>query len=65
MAGAVLTEYIFAWPGIGTWLIQGINRRDYPVLQGGILLVSTVVIGVNIIVDLLYGVLNPKIRHAR
>jgi dipeptide transport system permease protein len=65
LAGAVLTEYIFAWPGIGTWLIQAINRRDYPVLQGGILLVSSVVIGVNIIVDLLYGVLNPRIRHAR
>ncbi|WP_029076777.1 ABC transporter permease subunit [Kaistia adipata] len=65
MAGAVLTEYIFSWPGIGTWLIESINRRDYPVLQGGILLVSGIVILINILVDLLYGVLNPRIRHAR
>jgi dipeptide transport system permease protein len=65
MAGAVLTEYIFSWPGIGTWLIESIQRRDYPVLQGGILLISGIVILINIFVDLLYGVLNPRIRHAR
>ncbi|HWJ73473.1 MAG TPA: ABC transporter permease subunit [Kaistia sp.] len=65
MAGAVLTEYIFSWPGIGTWLIESIQRRDYPVLQGGILLVSGMVILVNIFVDVLYGVLNPRIRHGR
>jgi dipeptide transport system permease protein len=65
LAGAVLTEYIYSWPGVGSWLIESINRRDYPVLQGGILLISCMVILVNIGVDLLYGVLNPKIRHAR
>ena len=65
MAGAVLTEYIFSWPGIGTWLIESIQRRDYPVLQGGVLLISATVIAINILVDLLYGVLNPRIRHAR
>ncbi|CAN5118566.1 ABC transporter permease subunit [soil metagenome] len=65
LAGAVLTEFIFSWPGIGTWLIQSIQRRDYPVLQGGLLLVSSLVILTNIGVDLLYGVLNPRIRHAR
>ena len=65
LAGAVLTEYIFSWPGVGSWLIESIARRDYPVLQGGILLISCVVILVNIGVDLLYGILNPKIRHAR
>ena len=65
MAGAVLTEYIFSWPGIGTWLIESIQRRDYPVLQGGILMVSGIVIVINILVDVLYGVLNPRIRHAR
>lgn len=65
MAGAVLTEYIFSWPGIGTWLIESIQRRDYPVLQGGVLLISGIVIVINILVDLLYGVLNPRIRHAR
>src|SRR5437764_10038054 len=65
LAGAVLTEYIYSWPGVGSWLIESIGRRDYPVLQGGLLLISCVVIAVNIGVDLLYGVLNPKIRHAR
>lgn len=63
MGGAVLTEYIFSWPGIGNWLIEAINRRDYPVLQGGILMVSTVVILVNLIVDVTYGLINPRIRH--
>jgi len=65
LGGAVLTEYIFSWPGIGSWLIESIQRRDYPVLQGGIILVSGIVIGVNLFVDMLYGVLNPRIRHAR
>ena len=64
MAGAVLTETIFSWPGVGKWLIESIARRDYPALQGGVLLVSMVVILVNLAVDLLYGVINPKIRHA-
>ena len=65
MAGAVLTENIFSWPGIGSWLIQSIFRRDYPALQGGVLLVSAVVIFVNLGVDLLYGLIDPRIRHAR
>jgi dipeptide transport system permease protein len=65
LAGAVLTETIFSWPGIGKWLIDAISRRDYPVVQGGILLIATLVIVVNLIVDLLYGVLNPRIRHTR
>ncbi|MBK9080810.1 MAG: ABC transporter permease subunit [Rhizobiales bacterium] len=65
MAGAVLTETIFSWPGIGKWLIESIGRRDYPALQGGVMLVSTVVILVNLGVDVLYGVINPRIRHGR
>jgi dipeptide transport system permease protein len=65
MAGAVLTETIFAWPGVGKWLIESINRRDYPALQGGVMLVSTVVILVNLCVDLAYGVINPRISHGR
>jgi dipeptide transport system permease protein len=63
--GAVLTETIFAWPGVGNWLIHGIARRDYPVLQGGILLVATVIILVNLTVDILVGIVNPRIRHRR
>jgi dipeptide transport system permease protein len=65
MAGAVLTETIFSWPGVGKWLIESIGRRDYPALQGGVMLVSTVVILVNLSVDVLYGVINPRIRHGR
>jgi len=61
----VLTETLFSWPGIGKWLIDAIGRRDYPVVQGGILMIATLVIAVNLCVDLLYGVLNPRIRHTR
>jgi dipeptide transport system permease protein len=64
MAGAVLTETIFSWPGVGKWLIESIGRRDYPALQGGVMLISSIVIGVNLLVDLTYGVINPRIRHA-
>ena len=63
--GAILTETLFSWPGVGKWLIEAINRRDYPVLQGGILLIGMVVMGVNLLVDLTYGLINPRIRHAR
>jgi dipeptide transport system permease protein len=63
--GAILTETIFSWPGVGKWLIEAINRRDYPVLQGGMLLIGAVVMGVNLLVDLTYGLINPRIRHAR
>ncbi|MGD0719647.1 MAG: ABC transporter permease subunit [Roseiarcus sp.] len=65
LAGAVLTETIFSWPGIGKWLIDSISRRDYPALQGGVMLVSLVVILVNLFVDVLYGAINPRIRHGR
>ena len=63
LSGAILTETIFSWPGVGNWLINGVKSRDYPVVQGGILLVAAIVISVNLIVDLLYGVVNPRIRH--
>ena len=62
-AGAILTETIFAWPGVGKWLVESVRRRDYPVLQGGVLLVASVVMGVNLLVDVLYGLINPRIRH--
>ena len=65
LAGAILTETVFSWPGIGNWLVESINRRDYPVLQGGILIAATLIILVNLVVDLLYGVINPRIRHTR
>ncbi|MBS9438274.1 dipeptide ABC transporter permease DppB [Photorhabdus noenieputensis] len=65
LAGAILTETIFSWPGLGRWLIDALQRRDYPVVQGGVLLVAIMIILVNLIVDLLYGVVNPRIRHKK
>jgi len=64
-AGAILTETIFSWPGVGKWLVESVRRRDYPVLQGGVLLVAGIVMAVNLTVDLLYGLINPRIRHRR
>ncbi|WP_134681965.1 ABC transporter permease subunit [Paracoccus ravus] len=63
MAGAILTETIFSWPGIGKWMIDSISRRDYPVVQSGLLLIAGIVMIVNLLVDLTYGLINPRIRH--
>lgn len=65
LSGAILTETIFAWPGIGKWLIEAINRRDYPIVQGGLLLIATLIILINLLVDLMYGVVNPRVRHSK
>jgi dipeptide transport system permease protein len=64
LAGAILTETVFSWPGVGKWLVDAVSRRDFPVLRGGILLVASTVIAVNLFVDLLYGLLDPRIRRA-
>lgn len=63
LAGAVLTENIFSWPGIGKWLIESIARRDYPALQGGIMLVACLVIVLNFIMDAIYALINPRISR--
>jgi ABC-type dipeptide/oligopeptide/nickel transport system permease component len=63
LTGAVITETIFAWPGIGRLLIQSIGSRDYPVVQGCILLIATTYVTVNLLTDLVYGVLDPRIRY--
>ena len=65
MTGAILTETIFSWPGIGKWMVDSIFRRDYPSVQGGLLLIAVIVMMVNLIVDLLYGLINPRIRYTR
>lgn len=65
MGGAILTESVFSWPGIGKWLLESIGRRDYPALQGGVLIIAALVMATNLLVDLLYGLLNPRIRHKR
>ena len=64
-SGAILTETIFAWPGIGKWLVDSISRRDYPAVQGGVVLIATMVMLINLLVDVMYGLINPRIRHAR
>lgn len=63
MAGAILTESIFSWPGIGKWMVDSVFRRDYPVIQGGLLIIAGIIMLVNLGVDLLYGLINPRIRH--
>ncbi|MGZ3787256.1 MAG: ABC transporter permease [Bacteriovorax sp.] len=62
ITGAILTETIFSWPGIGKWIVQSITSRDYPVIQGGVLIISFIIIMTNIIVDVIYYFLNPKMR---
>jgi peptide/nickel transport system permease protein len=62
LSGAILTETVFAYPGIGSWLRQAISDRNYPVIQGGILFVAVVVVFVNLLVDISYGLINPRIR---
>ncbi|TJV76155.1 MAG: ABC transporter permease subunit, partial [Mesorhizobium sp.] len=57
-----LTETIFSWPGIGKWMIDAIAKRDYVVVQSGLLIIALIVMAVNLIVDVLYAVINPRIR---
>jgi len=63
LAGAILTETIFGWPGIGKWIIFSVFSRDYFAVQGGLLLIAVCVMVVNLTVDLLYGLINPRILH--
>jgi len=63
LAGAVLTETIFSWPGIGKWVYDAILGRDYPVVQGGTLLVTLIIVGINLLVDISYAFLDPRIHY--
>lgn len=63
LTGAVITETIFAWPGVGRLLVQSITARDYPAVQGCILLIALAYIVANLLVDIVYGFLDPRIRH--
>ena len=63
LAGAILTETIFSWPGIGKWMVDSVFRRDYPVIQGGLVLIAGIIMLVNLGVDILYSLINPRIRH--
>src|ERR671923_176452 len=64
LSGAVLTETVFAYPGVGSWLRDAIFARDYPVLQGGILFLAVVFVLVNLLVDISYAIINPRIRYS-
>jgi peptide/nickel transport system permease protein len=65
LSGAVLTETVFQYPGIGSWIANAIFNRDYPVIQGGILFLAVVFVIVNLVVDVSYGFLNPRIRLSK
>jgi peptide/nickel transport system permease protein len=62
IGGTVLIEYLFNWPGLSTLLVKSISYRDYPLIQGCILVISTFYIFINMVVDILYGILDPRIR---
>jgi ABC-type dipeptide/oligopeptide/nickel transport system permease component len=63
LGGAVLAETIFAWPGMGRLLIQAISQRDYPLVQGIVMVTALAVSVINLAVDLLYGAINPRVRY--
>ena len=63
LTGTIITETIFAWPGVGRLLIQAINFRDYPLVQGCILFISVTYVAMNLLTDLTYGFLDPRIRY--
>jgi glutathione transport system permease protein len=63
LGGAVVTELIFSWPGLGRLVVQAIYDRDYPIIQGCILLFSIIFVVINLVVDLLYGILDPRIHY--
>jgi dipeptide transport system permease protein len=63
LGGAILAETIFAWPGVGRLLLQSINQRDYPLVQGIVLVTALLVSLINLVVDLLYGAINPRVRY--
>lgn len=63
LGGAITTEVVFAWPGVGRLIVNSISQRDFPIVQGGVLMLAVIFALVNLIVDLSYGLLNPRIRY--
>ena len=63
LGGAVIVESVFALPGVGTLMINAIFNRDYPVVQGGMLVIAVIFVLVNLMTDLMYGLVNPRIRY--
>ena len=63
LSGAALTETVFSWPGLGTYIVEAVRRKDSPSLVGGLLLVAATFVLVNLVVDLLYGAIDPRVRR--
>jgi peptide/nickel transport system permease protein len=63
LGGAVLTETIFAWPGVGRYIFEAISSRDYPVIQSGILVIAFIFVIINLVVDILYAAIDPRISY--
>lgn len=63
LGGAILTESIFAWPGVGRYIYEAINFRDYPVIQSGILIVAFIFVMINLLIDILYSLIDPRIKY--
>lgn len=63
LAGSVITETVFGWPGMGQLMVQAIDNRDYPVVQAGVLLSAFLILSINLVVDLMYAVIDPRIRY--
>jgi peptide/nickel transport system permease protein len=65
LGGAAVTETVFAWPGVGRLIVQAIETKDFPVVQTGVAMVATIFVVINLLIDLLYTLIDPRIRHAR
>ena len=63
LGGAVVTETVFAWPGVGRLVVNAISQRDFPLVQGGVLMMAVVFTFVNLLVDISYALVNPRIRY--
>jgi len=63
LSGAVLTESIFGWPGLGRYVVQAVLRRDFPVIQGSVLFMAVIFVLVNLVVDISYGFIDPRVRQ--
>jgi ABC-type dipeptide/oligopeptide/nickel transport system permease component len=64
LGGAVVTESIFAWPGVGRLVVESISRRDFPVVQAAVFLIALIYVLINLLVDVLYAYLNPRVRFS-
>jgi peptide/nickel transport system permease protein len=62
MGGTVVLEMVFNWPGLGRLIVQGVTERDYPIVQAGVVLIAMLFVAINFIVDMLYAVLDPRVR---